>query len=212
MLPACTATHYNIVELSHDSDFYFLCPLLSMSTVGQGASSDSSPQRFYTPSEIGSLYSSLPKSLPVQERAVASRAALRYKSHSDGLHLAVRHAGGLHPWYIAVHGNGKGSKEEQIEAINLLDGSLKDLFDAVSPLVIKLVCSAVKSLCRSQLRIESMEESLCCSEVLDMVHQDPSIMRIFLLMHTYHLVNLLKGVKTFRQLLRLWHRLSRKTS
>ena len=112
---------------------------MSDSTIGLGPgvadtsmSSDNSRAVIYTPAEIGSWFSRLPMFLTSQERATASRAILRRKAHCDEQHHSVRQTGGLHPWYIAVHGNGKGSKEEQLEAIDLLDGSLGDLFDAVS--------------------------------------------------------------------------------
>jgi hypothetical protein len=86
----------------------------------------------YTPAGVSAHYSSLPASFGNSGRQAASRALLRQQTHNDNEHLTVRRAAGLHPAYIGVHGHGKGSQEEQIEAIHLLNESLGDLFDAVS--------------------------------------------------------------------------------
>ncbi len=68
-------------------------------------------------------------SLP--ERLAAARAALRYRLHSDGAHLTTRSPDGLHPMYIALHGQGDGSDIEVEERKQVLTDTLGDILDAV---------------------------------------------------------------------------------
>jgi len=66
------------------------------------------------------------------ERRAGARAILCHRKHVDNEHVATRKTGGLHPMYIALHGQNVGSQQEQGEIKQIVDESLSDLFDSVS--------------------------------------------------------------------------------
>ena len=66
------------------------------------------------------------------ERLAAARAVLRYRLRSDGADLTTRSPNGLHPMYIALHGQGNGSGTIEVdERRHVLSDTLEDILDAV---------------------------------------------------------------------------------
>jgi len=73
-------------------------------------------------------------------RLASTRALLRHQLSVDNSHLSVRRDGGLHPMYIALHGDGKAVGKDRQEIKQVLDESCKDLFDAVSSFFLHFSC------------------------------------------------------------------------
>jgi hypothetical protein len=99
-------------------------------------------ENHYTPSSVGALYFTTPNSPSATQsaRQASARAILRHDVSLDNKHLSVRRKGGLHPMYIALHGNGESDGPERKEITHLLDESRKDIFDAVSVASPSLIC------------------------------------------------------------------------
>jgi hypothetical protein len=87
-----------------------------------------------TSSGIAAIYSShfYDTEFSSTERRAAARAIIRHQKHVDNEHITVRNAGGLHPMYVALHGQGEGNQQEQNEIKMVLSESLDDVFDSVS--------------------------------------------------------------------------------
>jgi hypothetical protein len=92
----------------------------------------------YTASDVGSLYftTSCNAGLSDKARHASARATLRHNVSVDNNHWSVRRKGGLHPMYLALHGNGEASGRERKETERLLRDTCKDVFDAVSVAVL----------------------------------------------------------------------------
>lgn len=88
----------------------------------------------YTASSVGALLFTTPNSASVSQNArqASARAILRHGVSVDNKHLSVRRKDGLHPMYLALHGNGEADGPERREIKQLLEESRKDIFDAVS--------------------------------------------------------------------------------
>lgn len=70
--------------------------------------------------------------LDFDKRMAASRAAVRVNTHKDDTDRKTKTEGGLHPFYVSLHGNGTGSEAEKGERKALLSATLTDVFDTVS--------------------------------------------------------------------------------
>jgi hypothetical protein len=88
----------------------------------------------FTPSSLAAIYCSnfVGSEFSSAERRAGARAILGHRKHVDNEHVATRKAGGLHPIYIALHGQNTGNHQEQGEIKQVVDESLNDLFDVVS--------------------------------------------------------------------------------
>jgi hypothetical protein len=88
----------------------------------------------YTTTGVNSLYSSIPipSSGKSSELFAAIRALLRHESHVDTEHNSVRRLNGLHPSFVVLHGSGNSKSQERLPIQELINESLKDIFDAVS--------------------------------------------------------------------------------
>jgi hypothetical protein len=86
----------------------------------------------YTVSGINSLYVTAPLRISDSACLAASRAILRHRVSIDHNHLSVRSQGGLHPMYLALHGDGRASGADRNDIKRLLDETRNDIFDAVS--------------------------------------------------------------------------------
>ena len=88
----------------------------------------------FTSSGLAALYCSnfVGSDFSSAERRAGARAILRHRKHVDNEHVATRKTGGLHPMYVALHGQNLGSQEEQSEVKQIVDESSNDLFDSVS--------------------------------------------------------------------------------
>ncbi|KAG1770559.1 hypothetical protein EV702DRAFT_941660, partial [Suillus placidus] len=85
----------------------------------------------FTISGLAALYpSTFVHSFSNNERQAAARALLRHDAHIDGAHYHTRKPAGLHPTYAAF--NQTNDKEKTLTHVELVEASLKDLFDAVT--------------------------------------------------------------------------------
>ena len=75
------------------------------------------------------LNSGLAQGYSDNERQALARALLRYNAHLDGTHYSTRMRDGLHPWYVGFN---PGPEETVRSKRQLIEASLRDLFDAVS--------------------------------------------------------------------------------
>jgi hypothetical protein len=95
----------------------------------------------YTTAGIDTLYSSfpIPGSGSSSELYAAIRALLRHETHVDTEHRSFRRLNGLHPSFVVLHGSGDSKSRERLRIQQLLDDSLKDIFDAVSILITDII-------------------------------------------------------------------------
>ncbi|KAF8327690.1 hypothetical protein F5887DRAFT_924648 [Amanita rubescens] len=70
--------------------------------------------------------------LSFDARMAAARAAIRANAHKDGTDYRAKTDGGLHPFYVSLHGKGTGSDIEKRERQELLSATLTDVFDTIS--------------------------------------------------------------------------------